>query len=253
MQDWIDFSQELAGESGKLIREYFGSQLQVNRKPDHSPVTIADQEGEALMRRMIEARFPEHQVVGEEGGTSGRKDAEFQWLLDPIDGTNSFIHGVPLFGTLIALLERGRPILGVIHLPVAGDLLIGARDRATTLNGRAVRVSDTRELSEATLTFTCPVDLDERGYGAGFQRLQGKVRLVRSWGDCYGHFMVATGRADIMIDPILDPWDIAALTPCIEGAGGRLTDRAGVARELGDNAVSTNGHLHDAVIGILNE
>ncbi len=252
MEEWIEFSQELARESGKLIRRYFGSQLEVIRKPDQSPVTAADREAEALMRRMIEARYPEHEVVGEEGGRSGREGAEFQWLLDPIDGTLSFIHGVPLFGTLIALLREGRPILGAIHLPVAGELLIGAEGLPTTLNGEPVKVSASAELAEATLVYTCPANLAAEGYQAASEKLQGKVRLVRSWGDCYGHFMVATGRADIMLDPILNPWDVAALRPCVEGAGGRLTDMGGKVQKLGDSAVSSNGLLHDEVIEILN-
>ncbi len=251
MEEWIAFSRELARESGKLIREYFGSQLEVIRKPDQSPVTAADREAEALMRRMIEARYPEHEVVGEEGGRSGREGAELQWLLDPIDGTLSFIHGVPLFGTLIALLREGRPILGAIHLPVAGELLIGAEGLPTTLNGEPVKVSGNAELAEATLVYTCPATLAAEGYQAAAERLQGKVRLVRSWGDCYGHFMVATGRADIMLDPILNPWDVAALGPCVEGAGGRITDREGKVQALGDSAVSSNGLLHDEVIEIL--
>lgn len=251
MQDWIDFSEELAHESGKVVRKYFGTQLEVSRKADRSPVTVADREAEALMRRMIEKRFPEHQIVGEEGGTSGRDSSDFQWLLDPIDGTKSFIHGVPLFGTLIALLERGSPIVGAIHLPVQQELLLGARERATTLNGRPARVSDTRDLGEATLVFTCPVDLYREGIGEPYERLRDRVNLVRSWGDCYGHFMVATGRADIMVDPILNAWDYAALKPCVEGAGGRISDRNGQVHDLGESAISSNGHLHDAVITLL--
>lgn len=253
MQDWIEFSKDLAHQSGNLIRRYFGTHLEVFRKTDQSPVTAADREAEALMRAMIEARYPEHQIVGEEGGSSGPEGAEFQWLLDPIDGTLSFIHGVPLFGTLIALLRQGRPILGVIHLPVSGELLIGAEGGRTTLDGQPVHVSENKNLAEATLLYTCPVTLAAEGYRAALEKLEGRVRLVRSWGDCYGHFMVATGRADIMLDPVLSPWDIAALRPCVEGAGGRLTDREGRVQVLGESAISTNGLLHEEVIEILNE
>ncbi|MCZ6533926.1 MAG: histidinol-phosphatase [SAR324 cluster bacterium] len=252
MQEWIDFAEELARESGKLVLGYFGTPLDVQHKADHSPVTKADQEAEALMRRMIEVRFPQHQVVGEESGTSGPAEAKLQWMLDPIDGTKSFILGVPLFCTLIALLKEGRPILGAIHIPVSGELLIGAEGRETVLNGRPVHVSGTRSLSEATVVYTSSGSMWKEGYGEAFRVLQGQARLVRGWGDGYGHMLVATGRADIMLDPILSPWDVAALKPCVEGAGGRLTDLQGQVLDLGESALSTNGHLHDEVLAIIN-
>ena len=252
MNDWIDLIEELAGESGKLILRYFGSQIHVERKADKSPVTVADREAEDLMRRIIEARYPEHQVRGEEHGISGPRKARYQWLLDPIDGTKSFIHGVPLFCTLIALLEDGRPILGAIHLPVTGELLLGVRGRVTTLAGSPVRVSAKRQLSQASVVYTSTRGLWAEGHGRAYQELQERVEIVRGWGDGYGHFMVATGRADVMIDPVLCPWDIAALKPCVEGAGGRFTDLKGVELDLGESALSTNGHLHEQVLAILN-
>lgn len=250
VDELIAFAGDLAGESGELIRGYFGRQLDVQRKADATPVTAADREAEGLLRRRIEARYPEHQVLGEEGGLSGPPEAVHQWVLDPIDGTKSFIHGVPLFGTLIALLEGGRPVLGVIHLPVSGELCIGAEGCPTTVNARPVRVSPVRELAEATLVYTDSLRLRRLGLDARFAALADRVRLVRGWGDCYGHFLVAAGRAEIMYDPELNLWDVAALKPCVEGAGGRLTDREG--REgLGESALSTNGHLHDAALALL--
>lgn len=252
MDEWIELARELAHESGKLISGYFGTRLEVKRKADDSPVTIADQESEALMRRIIESRYPDHAVVGEEHGTSGNPDAPYQWLLDPIDGTKSFIHGVPLFCTLIALLENGRPILGVIHLPALGDLMIGAKGRKTTLNGEPVRVSGTTELSQATVAFTCTKELWAHGHGEAFQSLQERAGLVRGWGDGYGYLLVASGRADVMIDPVLNAWDVAALKPCIEGAGGRITEISGAEKDLGESAVCTNGHLHSEVLDIMN-
>lgn len=252
MEEWIELTRELAHESGRLILRYFGSQPPVQRKADNSPVTVADQEAEALMRRTIEARCPDHSVLGEEAGTSGDPDARYQWLLDPIDGTKCFIHGVPLFCTLIALLEEGRPILGAIHMPVSGELLIGVTGRATTLNGEPVRVSDTRKLSQATLAYTESAEWWAHGHGAAYPQLLERVELVRGWGDGYGHFMVAAGRVDIMFDPVLSPWDVAALKPCVEGAGGRFTDASGKVLDLGTSALSSNGHLHDEVLAILN-
>jgi len=256
MEDLIEFARSLAHASGELIMGYYEGALRgagpaVDRKADATPVTVADREGEALMRRMIEERYPEHQVLGEEAGTSGPSGATHQWVLDPIDGTKSFVHGVPLFGTLIALLENGVPLLGVIHLPATGELMIGARDHGTTVNGRPVHVRETASLEEATFCYTDIAQLHKLGHGPAVQALQGRVRLVRGWGDCYGHFLVAAGRADLMIDPVLSVWDVAALKPCVEGAGGRLTQLDGVDAPVGRNALSSNGRLHDAALAIL--
>jgi myo-inositol-1(or 4)-monophosphatase len=257
MQELIEFATELARRSGDLIRHYYeqsllGSGPEVIVKADATPVTRADREAEALMRELIAQRYPRHQVLGEEGGLSGPPDAERQWVLDPIDGTKAFIHGVPLFGTLIALVERGRSVLGVIHLPATGELMIGAQGHGTTVNGRPVRVRETARLEDATFAFTDSAQVLKSVHGPAFLELQRHVRLARGWGDCYGHFLVAAGRADIMIDPVLAVWDVAALKPCVEGAGGRLTELSGDDPPLGRNALSTNGRLHDAVLAILN-
>jgi histidinol phosphatase-like enzyme (inositol monophosphatase family) len=251
MQELVDFAQHLAQASGKLILKHYAGPLQVLSKPDHTPVTIADREAEALMRGLIERHYPDHQVLGEEDGLSGKEGSDHRWVLDPIDGTKPFIHKVPLFGTLIALLERGVPILGAVHIPTAGELVIGARGRQTTLNGSPVRVRPTATLAEATLVYTNTQELWRQGHAAGFQRLQARVGLARGWGDCYGHFMVAVGRADIMLDPIMKLWDVAALKPCVDGAGGRLTDKFGVDTGVGESALSTNGTLHQAALDVL--
>jgi histidinol-phosphatase len=256
MQELIDFATELAQASGRLILDYYRQSLRgagpaVITKADATPVTAADREAESLMRGMIEQRYPEHRVLGEEGGSSGPDGAARQWVLDPIDGTKSFVHGVPLFGTLIALLEGGRPVLGVIHLPATGELMIGAQGRGTTVNGRPVHVRATERLEEATFAFTDSAQLHRLGLSEGFLELQRRVRIVRGWGDCYGHFLVAAGRADIMIDPVMSVWDVAALKPCVEGAGGRLTELSGEDPPLGKSALSTNGRLHEAVLGVL--
>ena len=202
------------------------------------------------MREMIPRRFPDHGILGEEFGPE-RTDAEFVWVLDPVDGTKAFTTACPLFGTLIGLLEEGRPILGAIHLPATGELALGARGRPTLLNGKPVRVSAVRALEQATVLLTDPAEIFERGYGEAFHRLRARAELVRGWGDCYGHFLVATGRAEVMLDPVMNLWDIAALKPCVEGAGGRLTDFAGEGERLGESALSTNGLLHDAVLDAL--
>jgi histidinol phosphatase-like enzyme (inositol monophosphatase family) len=246
----LEFAVSLARESGELILRYYRTQLAVEQKADRSPVTIADREAEALMRRRIEAVHPAHGVLGEEGGQSGPPNAELRWVLDPIDGTRAFIHGVPLFGTLIGLLRGTRPILGIIHLPATGDLMAGAEGRPTLLNAKPVRVSAVADLANATLLLTDPSDLFDKGHGDAFHRLRGRVSLVRGWGDCFGHFLVAAGRAEVMLDPVMNLWDVAALQPCVEGAGGTLTDFAG-GTALGASAVSSNGALHDQVLDLL--
>jgi myo-inositol-1(or 4)-monophosphatase len=247
---WIGLTRELAEASGTLILKHYGTALDVQAKPDRSPVTVADKQAEALLRRMIAERHPEHQVLGEEGGLSGPPDAEYQWVLDPIDGTKAYIHRVPLFGTLIALLRRGEPILGAIHLCALGELMIGAKGRPTEVNGRPVRVSPTARVEDANVLYTDTRNWWQQGQGPGFLRVQERAFLVRGWGDCFGHFQVAAGRADAMFDPVLAVWDVAALKPCVEGAGGRLTDAQGRAG-LGTSALSTNGLLHEELLGLI--
>ncbi len=258
LEQLTQFARELAEESGSLILKYYhdglrGAGPEVMTKDDQSPVTAADQEAEALLRHRIEERYPRHGVMGEEAGSSGEKESEFQWVLDPIDGTKSFVHGVPLFGTLIALLHHGEPILGVIHMAATGELMIGAQGRQTTVNGRPVQVRDTRSMSEATVLYTDLLLLKKLGYEHSLDNFGQQGALIRGWGDCYGHFLVAAGRADIMIDPQLSLWDLAALKPCVEGAGGRFTDLAGSPEGLGNSAISTNGHLHEEIIAALNQ
>ena len=256
IDQFTDFAEELARASGELIMGHFNSLLkgggpEIVRKADATPVTEADRGAEALMRGMIESRFPAHRVVGEESGSSGGSDAHYQWVLDPIDGTKPFIHGVPLFGTLIALLEDEEPLVGVIHLPAVGELMIGARGRPTTVNGRAVRVRDTDSMERATVLYTDAGGIAKVDEGRAMKRIFDRASLVRGWGDCYGHFMVAAGRADAMIDPELSLWDIAALKPCVVGAGGAFSDMEGRSEGLGHSAVSTNGLLHDEVLTLL--
>lgn len=247
-----DFVIELATASGDLIRPYFGARdLDVQLKPDETIVTKADRDAEALMREMISKRFPDHGILGEEYGEE-RPDAEFVWVLDPIDGTISFASASPLFGTLIALKQAGRPVLGCINQPVLGQMLIGDNETAT-LNGVPVRVRRTPSLQAATLLTTDVVDVTNYQDGPAFEALMQDVKLVRTWGDCYGYLLVATGRADIMSDPIMNPWDIAALIPVIQGAGGVISDWQGNdANGAASIVATTSPALHAEVIARLN-
>ncbi|MBI5769141.1 MAG: histidinol-phosphatase [Verrucomicrobia bacterium] len=222
------FLVELAEKSGDFIRPLYGQPgLAVETKGDLSPVTAADRGAEDLLRALIAKKFPAHGIIGEEFG-SERDDAEFVWVLDPIDGTKSFITGVPLWGTLIALLHRGQPVLGCIHQPVLGQLMIGD-GTTTTLNGCAVRCRATTRIEDATLLYSDPLNPAKYADGPRHDALLQRAKLVRTWGDCYGYLLVAAGWADVMLDPIMNPWDIAALIPCVRGAGGMITDWRGGA------------------------
>lgn len=251
-QRFQDFIVELASASGDLIRPYFGAtDLDVQLKPDETIVTKADRDGEALLREMISKRFPDHGILGEEYGEE-RPDAEFVWILDPIDGTISFASASPLFGTLIALMHHGQPVLGCIHQPVLKQLLIGTGESAW-LNGQPVRVRPTPSLQAATLLVTDLIDVPKYQNGPAFDRLMQDVKLVRTWGDCYGYLLLATGHADIMCDPIMNPWDIAALIPVVRGAGGVISDWQGRDAVGAESIVATTSQaLHDEVIARLN-
>jgi len=253
-----NFLAELAHASGEFLKPYFArgltsggaAALAIEHKADQSPVTEADRDAEALLRAKINARFPTHGIIGEEHGNE-RESADFVWVLDPIDGTKSFISGVPLWGTLIALLHNGAPILGAIHQPILAQLLIG--DGATAeLNGRPVRTRSTTALSEATLLTSDTVNLDARIGAARASALLGRARIARTWGDCYGYLLVATGQADAMLDPIMNPWDIAALVPIIRGAGGVISDWNGGPAYPADAIVATaTPELHTTILSEL--
>jgi histidinol phosphatase-like enzyme (inositol monophosphatase family) len=252
LQPFREFMVDLARRSGDLIRPYFARpDLQVDLKTDRSVVTRADRDAEALMREAITRRFPEHGILGEEYGAEN-EDAEFVWVLDPIDGTISFVHASPLFGTLIALLHDGRPVLGCIHQPVLGQLCLGD-NATTTLNGVEVKTRPSASLSETTLLVTDLLDVSEYQDGAAFQSLLQDVKLVRTWGDCYGYLLLATGHADIMGDPIMNPWDIAALVPVVRGAGGEISDWQGKDAIGATSIIATSSPaLHSRVIQRLN-
>lgn len=246
------FLPELAAASGDFIRPFFNNPaLAVETKADATPVTAADRGAEAVLRQLLKAKFPAHGLIGEEHG-SENADAAFVWVLDPIDGTKSFITGVPLWGTLIALLHEGQPVLGCIHQPILGQLMIGDGQQ-TTLNGRPVRTRRTSRIEDAVFLTSDPLNPGRHQDGAKFDALSRRAKLVRTWGDCYGYLLVAAGLADIMTDPIMNPWDIAALVPVIRGAGGVITDWQGNSPYPAASTVAAaTPELHAAVLTGLN-
>jgi myo-inositol-1(or 4)-monophosphatase len=245
------FIAELARRGGEFIRPFFASaDLAVETKTDDSPVTAADRGAEALMRAMIARKFPAHGIIGEEFGDE-RADAEWVWVLDPIDGTKAFITGVPLWGTLIALKHNGRPVLGAIHQPVLGQLMLGDGN-ATTLNERPVRVRAAARIEDATLLTSDPLNPARHQNGAAYDALAARARLVRTWGDCYGYLLLAGGWADVMLDPVMNPWDIQALIPIVQGAGGIITDWQGRDPVNAGSIIAASPALHPQVIAALN-
>jgi histidinol-phosphatase len=252
LQNLLDFAVAIAREAGNLTLKYFRSSFAVETKHDGSEVTIADRETEAHLRRRISQQCPEDGILGEEekehAGTSGRC-----WIIDPIDGTFSFVHRVPMFGVLVALVVEDDPVLGVVNLPATQELVCAARGLGSFWNGKAARVSGTASLSEA-LVLSSDFGLCEKyGFGPAGERLQRQARARRTWGDCYGYVLVATGRADIMLDPVLNVWDCAPMLPILEEAGGTFTDWKGQRTIEAGNAIATNGKLFDEVMRTVND
>jgi myo-inositol-1(or 4)-monophosphatase len=252
MNALVSFACLLAENTEKIILSGFRRNLKVERKNDDSPVTIADRDAEQKMRELIGVKYPDHGILGEEFGETGA-DAEYVWVLDPIDGTQSFICGVPLFGTLIALLKNGKPIIGVIHLPVFKEMFVGVEGSPTTCNGKIVRVRESvSALKDAVLTSTDFLNIGKYQKEAAFLSLAKSVRLYRGWGDCYAYTLLVQGKVDIVVDPIMNAWDIQALIPVVRGAGGVITDYQGKTPENGTSIVASTPSLHVSVIRCLN-
>ena len=249
---FLALATDLAAAAGEAIRPYFRQPLAVDDKPDLSPVTAADRAAEAAMRRLIAAQFPTHGIIGEEFGNE-RETAEFVWVLDPIDGTKSFISGVPLFGTLIALAHRGRPVLGIIDQPISRERWIGASGRASTLNGVAIRCRACPTLAAATVFATSP-DMFRGGDAALFARVASAAKLVRFGADCYAYGLLAHGFIDLVIEASLKPYDFCAMLPIVEGAGGVASDWRGMPLTLASDGrvvVAGDRRAHEAALATL--
>lgn len=233
---------EVARLAGESALAHFRSGLTVDTKSDGSPVTEADREAERIARAWIEERFPSDGILGEEFGETKPRAAR-RWIVDPIDGTKSFIHGVPLWGTLVGLMEGDRVLAGAAHFAALGESIAAAEGAGCWWNGERARVSSVDSMARATVVTT-----DERftaapARRADWERLTATAGLVRSWGDCFGYLLVATGRAEVMTDGVLSAWDAAAVMPIITEAGGVFTDWNGTPTALGGSAIATNWAL----------
>jgi len=242
LNELLEFSVDLARGAGNITLQYFRKQPETSTKSDGSYVTIADREAESYLRKRIGERFPDDGILGEEEGESQGRSGR-RWILDPIDGTFAFVHGVPLYGVLIAVEITGQMVVGVVNIPALGEMVSAAKGVGCFLNGEPARVSTIAELKDALLLSTSFVHATEL--------LRERARVSRTWGDCYGYVLVATGRADVMLDPVMNLWDCAPLLPIMEEAGGTFTDWRGVRTVDGGNSIATNGLLFDEVMEIV--
>ncbi|MCC6423185.1 MAG: histidinol-phosphatase [Phycisphaerales bacterium] len=242
---------EAAYLAGRRTLAHFNTGVAVETKSDQTPVTCADREAEEIIRGRIARTYPNHAILGEEQGSSGGGAGgnDYRWIIDPIDGTKSFIHGVPLYGVLIGVEVNGEPSVGVIYMPALDEMVWAADGLGCWWNGRRARVSEVSKLEEATLlsssVTTCQARSDT------FDQLADKVKLTRTWGDCYGYLLVATGRAEIMIDPKLNPWDVAPMPPILREAGGGFTTWSGGSSIHAGDGAAVNGQLLEPVRAIL--
>lgn len=245
-----NFLHEMLDQSADIIRHYYTQgNFGLEEKSNKTPVTKADRESEVAMREMIMSRFPHHGIIGEEYGNH-QEGAEYVWVLDPIDGTIAFIHGVPLFVTLIALLKNGQPILGAINQPIA-QLRCTGDNETTWFNGEVTTMRQIESLDKATMLATDIGNIHRMHNKQGFNDLFEKAHLFRTWGDGFGYLLLARGRADIMLDAKMAPWDILPVIPVVRGAGAKITTFSGGDPVIGSSAVCAHPSLHHEVLAMV--
>ena len=252
-KEFIEFSNLLSEESSKIILKYFRSDYNVESKNDSTPVTVADKESESLIRELIIKKYPNHGIIGEEHGDVN-PNSEFVWVIDPINGTRSFIAGHKDFGTLIALLHNKQPILGIINCPAHKERWMGICNESTTLNGNKAKTSNKEDISEG-YAFTSGLYFEDKKFKDGFDKIIEQTKYFRFGGDCYMYGMLASGLIDIVVEDTLKNHDYMALLPVIEGAGGIVSDRFGKKINLksdGSFVATCSQSIHKQVIEILN-
>ncbi len=255
-REWLECARTLAKEAEEVILPIYASDFEVEFKDDRSPVTDADREAEKRIRARLAELYPDHAVLGEELGVSGPPDARVRWLIDPIDGTVSLTRRVPLFGTLIAVVENDEPVVGVAHFPALGSTAWACKGGGAYLDGARIHVSDCDRLEDALVCATGFHESDLDGSEAPLGHWTSLLRAAgnfRGWCDCYGHVLVAAGRADAMVDFVMQPWDNAALIPILREAGATVTTLDGKSDDLinGGSLVSAAPGIHRAVLNEL--
>jgi len=250
LRELLDVAIDAAYLAGRSTLAHFNTGVRAEKKADNTPVTVADREAEQILRARIARDFPHHAILGEEEGeTRPDADTPYRWILDPIDGTKSFVTGVPLYGTLVGVEVEGRPSVGVLYLPALGDMVTGADGLGAQWNGRPCRVSDVENMREATVVTSSLARVQARS--DVYEKMVEGTYLQRTWGDAFGYALVATGRAEIMLDPSVSPWDCAPMMPILREAGGRFSDWQGNETIHGPDACGTNGLLYNETLAIL--
>lgn len=252
LADYLRFAESTAREAGTLTLEYFLTDEALTEfKSDDTPVTIADRKAEELIRRRIGEAFPGHQIVGEEYGAS-EGTSDYRWIIDPIDGTKSFVHGVPLYAVLIALEIKGRVEVGCAYFPALDEIVSAATGLGAHWNGKPCRVSDVSDLSRAVCAHIDTASFERAGKGEAWDRLHRAVYYNAGWCDAYGYLLVATGRAEIILDPVMAVWDCGPFPPIFREAGGYFGDWSGNEGRIdGGEALATNAALREEIIALL--
>ena len=254
LTEYLEFARETAREAGQLTLRYFLTrEAEAEYKEDDTPVTIADREAEALVRERIQARYPDHAIVGEEFGEAD-PGASHRWIIDPIDGTKSFVHGVPLYAVLLALEIEGQVEVGVAYFPALDEMISAASGQGCDWNGKPARVSEETALDRAVCCHIDTAYFAKNGKGEAWQRLQQSVYYNAGWCDAYGYLLVATGRAEVMLDPVMAVWDCGPFPPIFREAGGYFGDWQGNEGRIdGGEAMATTPALLPAVLAALDD
>lgn len=252
LADFLSFAEQTAREAGALTLEYFLTDgARAEFKSDDTPVTIADRKAEELIRSRIAGAYPDHQIVGEEYGTT-EGSPDYRWIIDPIDGTKSFVHGVPLYAVLIALEIQGKMEVGCAYFPALDEIISAATGLGAQWNGKPCRVSEVASIYRAVCAHIDTAYFGKNGKGEPWERLQKSVYYNAGWCDAYGYLLVATGRAEIMLDPVMAVWDCGPFPPIFKEAGGYFGDWSGNEGRIdGGEALATNAALRDEVVALL--
>lgn len=251
LRTYLDFALETAHLAGKLTLGYFQTGVTANYKADDSPFTIADHKSEELIRARIEKRFPSHATIGEEFGEKNLATATHKWYIDPIDGTKSFLHGVPLYAVLIGLEIENKAEVGVAYFPALDEMIGAATGEGCWWNGRRAHVSQVSRLKDAVVTTGEFKLFEPQRRGQAWERLQAACSIVAGWGDAYGYLLVATGRAELMLDPAMSEWDCAPFPPILREAGGFFGDWSGNETIHAQESIGTTNTLLPEVLSVI--
>jgi myo-inositol-1(or 4)-monophosphatase len=250
-RDYLEFATETAYLAGQLTLGYFQSGLRPEFKDDDTPVTVADRESETLIRARIEERYPSHAVVGEEYGERAQKGASHRWFIDPIDGTKAFVRGVPLYSVLVGLEIEGTIRVGVAYFPAMAEMIAAASGGGCWWNGRPARVSDVSRLEDGVLAHSDAASFEEYGRGEAWARLKAAAGFRAGWSDAYGYLLLATGRVEVMLDPIMNSWDCAPFPVILQEAGGYFGDWDGQSTIYAGEALGATATLLPQVLGLI--